>query len=86
MAKLTLVRSLADLEMRVGDRVTFKDETNVPSTTHGLATGSRLTVKTFTVTATETFCDILWQDGTKEEAVRSTELIPYLNPDEYDCW
>ncbi|KAJ7932556.1 hypothetical protein B0H13DRAFT_1955957 [Mycena leptocephala] len=85
MSKLTLIRSLSDLEMRVGDRVTFKDEVQVPSTTHGLEGGPRIVVKTFTVTETQTFLDVLWQDGTKE-TVRSTELIPYLNPDEYDCW
>ncbi|KAJ6519669.1 hypothetical protein C8R45DRAFT_30290 [Mycena sanguinolenta] len=85
MSKLTLVRCLSDLEMRVGDRVTFKDENEVPSTTHGLENGTRVVVKTFTVTETQTFCDVLWQDGTKE-TIRSTELIPYLNPDEYDCW
>ncbi|KAF8213205.1 hypothetical protein K438DRAFT_1803556 [Mycena galopus ATCC 62051] len=85
MAKLTLIRCLSDLEMRVGDRVTFKEESKVPGTTHGLESGTRVVVKTFTVTETQTFCDVLWQDGTKE-TVRSTELIPYLNPDEYDCW
>ncbi|KAJ7487432.1 hypothetical protein B0H11DRAFT_2013304 [Mycena galericulata] len=83
MSKLTLIRSLSDLEMRVGDRVTFKDESKVPGTSHGLET--KVVVKTFTVTETQTFLDVLWQDGTKE-TVRSTELIPYLNPDEYDCW
>ncbi|KAJ7783619.1 hypothetical protein DFH07DRAFT_948638 [Mycena maculata] len=85
MSKLTLIRSLSDLEMRVGDRVTFKDESQVPGTSHGLESGPKVVVKTFTVTETQTFLDVLWQDGTKE-TVRSTELIPYLNPDEYDCW
>ncbi|KAJ7169729.1 hypothetical protein C8R46DRAFT_208451 [Mycena filopes] len=83
--KLTLIRSLSDLEMRVGDRVTFKDEDKVPGTTHGLPGGLQVVVKVYTVTETQTFCDVLWQDGTKE-TVRSTDLIPYLNPDEYDCW
>ncbi|KAJ7706339.1 hypothetical protein B0H17DRAFT_1036793 [Mycena rosella] len=85
LSKLTLIRSLSDLEMRVGDRVTFKDESTVPGTTHGLDSKSKVVVKTFTVTETQTFVDVLWQDGTKE-TVRSTDLIPYLNPDEYDCW
>ncbi|KAJ6509383.1 hypothetical protein C8R47DRAFT_1098497 [Mycena vitilis] len=85
MSKLILIRSLADLEMRAGDRVTFKDEDNVPGTIHGLEGGKRVLVKTFTVTQSQTFVDVLWQDGMKE-TVRSTELIPYLNPDEYDCW
>ena len=34
-AKLTLLRSVADSEMRVGDRVTFKDESSLPSTAWG---------------------------------------------------
>ncbi|KAJ7492773.1 hypothetical protein FB451DRAFT_549529 [Mycena latifolia] len=85
MSRLTLIRSLSDLEMRVGDRVTFKDESKVPGTTHGLDSKLKVVVKTFTVTETQTFVDVLWQDGTKE-TVRSTDLIPYLNPDEYDCW
>ncbi|KAF7320120.1 Isocitrate lyase [Mycena kentingensis (nom. inval.)] len=85
LSKLTLLRSLADLEMRVGDRVTFKQDEELPFTLHGPNGSSKIVVKTFTVTETRTFVDILWQDGTKE-TVRSTELIPYLNPDEYDCW
>ncbi|KAJ7099617.1 hypothetical protein C8R43DRAFT_1048569 [Mycena crocata] len=85
MSKLTLIRGLSDLEMRVGDRVTFKDEFKIPSTTHGLENGTKVDVKTFSVTESQTFVDVLWQDGTNE-TIRSTELIPYLNPDEYDCW
>ncbi|KAJ7071180.1 hypothetical protein C8F01DRAFT_1109445 [Mycena amicta] len=85
MSKLTLLRSLADLEIRVGDRVTFKDDVNIPSSTHGLDGATKIVVKTFAVTETQTFIDVLWQDGTRE-AIRSTEVIPYLNPDEYDCW
>ncbi|KAK7064351.1 isocitrate lyase [Favolaschia claudopus] len=85
MSKLTLIRSLSDLEMRVGDRVTFKDESKVPGTTHGTEPGPRVVIKVFTVTETQTFCHVLWQDGTKE-TIRSTDLIPYVNPDEYDCW
>ncbi|KAJ7102087.1 hypothetical protein B0H15DRAFT_813134 [Mycena belliarum] len=85
MAKLTLIRSISDLEMRVGDRVTFKEQVKVPCTTHGLDGKLQVQIKTFTVTESQTFVDILWQDGVKE-TVRSTDLIPYLNPDEYDCW
>ncbi|KAF7310777.1 Isocitrate lyase [Mycena chlorophos] len=84
--KLILLRSVADSEMRVGDRVTFKDESKLPSTVHGLDGTMKVLVKTFTVTETRTVVDVLWQDGTRESSIRSTELIPYLNPDEYDCW
>ncbi|KAJ6621581.1 hypothetical protein B0H10DRAFT_2016484 [Mycena sp. CBHHK59/15] len=85
MSKLTLIRSLSDLEMRVGDRVTLRDDYKLPGTTHGLESEAQVVVKTFTVIETQTFLDVLWQDDTKE-TLRSTELIPYLNPDEYDCW
>ena len=34
---------------------------------------------------TETMLDVLWQDGT-EESLQAVDVIPYLNPDEYDCW
>ncbi|KAJ7630782.1 hypothetical protein FB45DRAFT_916544 [Roridomyces roridus] len=85
MSHLILIRSLSDLQMRVGDRVTFKDENNLPSTSHGGLDGPQITVKTFSVTETETIVDVLWQNGTKE-TIRATELIPYVTPDEYDCW
>ena len=73
--------------MRVGDRVRLKDATGLPSTRHGQEGDSSdvITVQTFMVTETETTLDILWQDGV-QETLRSTEVIPYLNPDEYDCW
>jgi hypothetical protein len=85
MSKLKLIRGLSDLEMRVGDRVTFKDESKVPGTTHGPDNDKKVVVKTFSVTETQTILDVLWQDGIKETLL-SKELIPYLNPDEYDCW
>lgn len=75
--------------MRVGDRVQLKKKfvENLPRTKHGLeghATGV-IFVQTFMVTETETILDVLWQDGTKE-TLKAKEVIPYLNPDEYDCW
>lgn len=73
--------------MRVGDRVRLKDNTGAPSTRHSQegAEADVITVQTFMVTETETTLDVLWQDGV-HETLRSTEVIPYLNPDEYDCW
>ena len=46
---------------------------------------SAVVVDTFWVWKTETVVHVLWQDG-KRECLKSTDLIPYLNPDEYDCW
>jgi len=73
--------------MRVGERVVFKDPTRPPFTTHGQETdpASALVVRTLVVKETRTTLDVLWQDGTRE-TLNSKELIPYLNPDEYDCW
>ncbi|CAK5280472.1 unnamed protein product [Mycena citricolor] len=85
MSRLTLIRSVSDLAMRVGDRVEFKDPDKGPKTMHGPENGTQIPIQTFAVTETRTHVQVLWQDGTRE-TLRSTELIPYLNPDEYDCW
>lgn len=29
--------------------------------------------------------NVLWQDGTRE-VIDCKETVPYVNPDEYDCW
>lgn len=72
--------------MRVGDRICLRDSTDIPSTTHGdKDSDDAIQVRTFQVVETQTVLDILWQDGTKTE-LSSTEIIPYMNPDEYDCW
>lgn len=82
-----MVRSRSELEMRVGDRVRLKDVGGLPSTRHSQEGDNSdvITVQTFIVTETKTTLDVLWQDGV-QETLRSTEVIPYLNPDEYDCW
>ncbi|KNZ75661.1 putative ubiquitin-conjugating enzyme E2 23 [Termitomyces sp. J132] len=86
IGKLTLIRGRSDLEMRVGDRVRPRNNTGTPFTRHRRDDANALfEVHLFIVTETETTLDVLWQDGTKE-SVRSTEVIPYLNPDEYDSW
>ncbi|KAG5653348.1 hypothetical protein H0H81_000970 [Sphagnurus paluster] len=84
--KLTIVRGRSDLEMRLGDRVRLKDTAGTPFTKHGQREDElAVEVRVFIVAETETTLDVLWQDGTKE-SIKSTEVIPYLNPDEYDCW
>ncbi|KIK70823.1 hypothetical protein GYMLUDRAFT_32884 [Collybiopsis luxurians FD-317 M1] len=87
IAKLTLIRTRLDFQMRIGERVQLKNTEGLPSTKHGREgeAGGVVTVDSFNVTATETEVDILWQDGHRE-TVRSVDVIPYLNPDEYDCW
>ena len=42
-------------------------------------------VEALTVVATRSRVEILWQDGTRGW-VPSIEVIPYINPDEFDCW
>ncbi|KZT72795.1 hypothetical protein DAEQUDRAFT_722414 [Daedalea quercina L-15889] len=87
LSQLTLVRRRAEQAIRVGDRVVLKDSTGVPVTRHGKEEDTRqvLEVRTFIVKETQTFVSVLWQDGTRE-TLDAKKTIPYLNPDEYDCW
>lgn len=84
---MSLILSLSVLEVRLGDRVELKNPTGLPLTQHGQdcdPTGV-LCVQIFRVKETETTVDVLWQDGSRE-TLKATDLIPYLNPDENDCW
>ncbi|KAH8982612.1 hypothetical protein EDB92DRAFT_1893847 [Lactarius akahatsu] len=87
LAKLKLVRSRAEWMMRVGDKVILKDATNLPSTRHGKEGEPYgvIEVRVYVVRETQTTVDVLWQGGSTETML-TTKLIPYLNPDEYDCW
>jgi ubiquitin-conjugating enzyme E2 O len=86
LSKLTLIRSKHDQDMRVGDKVRLKNTTSLPSTTHGQeGDPGVVVVRTFVVRQTCTDVTVLWQDGARE-TMKSTNLIPYLNPDESDCW
>ena len=84
---MTLVRRRAEQSLRVGDRVLLKDPSSVPVTRHGKEEGSQrlLEVRTCVVRETRTQIQVLWQDGT-QEPLDAIDTIPYLNPDEYDCW
>jgi ubiquitin-conjugating enzyme E2 O len=86
LGKLTLVVA-SDHGVHVGEGVVFKDRTRPPFTAHSQESdpSSGLVVRTLIIKETRTTLDILWQDGSKE-TLDSKELIPYLNPDEYDCW
>ncbi|THH13368.1 hypothetical protein EW146_g6839 [Bondarzewia mesenterica] len=87
LAKLQLVRKRAEQMIRVGDKLSLKDTAGLPFTLHGKegnAFGS-LEVRVYVVRTTQTIVKVLWQDGTSE-ILLSTDLIPYLNPDEYDTW
>lgn len=87
LAKLKLVRSRAEWMMRVGDKVILKDATSLPFTRHGKEGEPYgvIEVRVYVVRETQTTVDVLWQDGSTETML-TTKLIPYLNPDEYDCW
>ncbi|KAI0307690.1 hypothetical protein B0F90DRAFT_1807124 [Multifurca ochricompacta] len=87
LAKLKLVRSRAEWMMRVGDKVILKDTTSLPFTRHGKEGEPYgvIEVRVYVVRETQTTVDVLWQDGSTD-AMLTTKLIPYLNPDEYDCW
>ncbi|KAH9039937.1 hypothetical protein EDB84DRAFT_1477060 [Lactarius hengduanensis] len=79
LAKLKLVRSRAEWMMRVGDKVILKDATNLPSTRHGKEGEPYgvIEVRVYVVRETQT---------TVDKRCSRPMLIPYLNPDEYDCW
>ena len=87
LAKLTLLRGPIDLEVRVADKVLLKNPPPDLVTRHGHTKDPLgiVEVANFVVIETRTMCDLIWQDG-RRERVRSSELTPYVNPDEYDCW
>ncbi|KAG7450676.1 uncharacterized protein BT62DRAFT_927948 [Guyanagaster necrorhizus] len=87
ISKLTLIRGRSDFQIRTGDKVNLVERTGHPVTIHGRSMQGvpPIHVETLTVAETETTVDILWQDGTTE-TLKSVDLIPYLNTDEYDCW
>jgi ubiquitin-conjugating enzyme E2 O len=79
---------ISDLDfLRLGGRVELKNTLGLPSTWHGQESDPTgvLCVQIFQVQETKTTVDILWQDGS-QETLKATDVIPYLNPDEYDCW
>ncbi|CCM05195.1 uncharacterized protein FIBRA_07404 [Fibroporia radiculosa] len=85
LSKLTLVRRRAEQAIRMGDRVIpLRD---VPVTRHGKEDdpSHMLEVRTCVVQETHTMVKVLWQDGTTE-LLDAKVTVPYLNPDEYDCW
>ncbi|KAG1730799.1 hypothetical protein EDD22DRAFT_982603 [Suillus occidentalis] len=86
MTKLTVIRMRLD-DVRVGDKVLLENDVGVPVTRYGVESepNGAMTIKTLCVRETKTVVNVLWQDGS-QESLPSTELIPYLNPDEYDCW
>jgi hypothetical protein len=73
--------------MRVGDKVCLKNCSQEPVTRHGKPTdpGGDIEVRAYVIKETRTSVNVLWQDGTSG-TYDAKELIPYLNPDEYDCW
>ncbi|KAI0695133.1 hypothetical protein BC835DRAFT_980174 [Cytidiella melzeri] len=86
LGKLTLVRRRAEQAMRVGDRVVLKNGEG-PRSTHGKDGEGPgiISVDTLVVKETHTRVNVLWQDGTRE-ILDAKDTVPYLNPDEYDCW
>jgi ubiquitin-conjugating enzyme E2 O len=81
-----MVRCKSEQDMRVGDKVLLKHSASLPSTTHGQeGDPGVVVVHTLVVTQTRTNVTVLWQDGARE-IVGATDLIPYLNPDDSDCW
>ncbi|KAI6047747.1 hypothetical protein EDC04DRAFT_2863935 [Pisolithus marmoratus] len=86
LSKLTVIRSKSG-DIRVGDKVVLENGQNIPTIVYdaGGAINDKIVIRTLCVKETRTVVMVLWQDGTSE-TLSSTELIPYLNIDEYDCW
>ncbi|KZP16787.1 hypothetical protein FIBSPDRAFT_748048, partial [Athelia psychrophila] len=87
LSRLTLFKTRSDQDMRVGFKVYLKDDVGIPVTRHGQEgePAGTVVVNALMVKETRTTVNVLWQDGT-QETLPSTVLIPYMNPDEYDCW
>ncbi|KAI0788514.1 hypothetical protein C8Q75DRAFT_768744 [Abortiporus biennis] len=87
LSNLTLIRRRAEQAIRVGDRVYLKDKTAAPVSKHGKEDEPQgcVQVRTLLVKETRTTVNVLWQDGTRE-TLNAKDTVPYINPDEYDCW
>ncbi|KAL4069739.1 hypothetical protein V8B97DRAFT_2008249 [Scleroderma yunnanense] len=86
LSKLTVIRTKSG-DIRVGDKVFLANGEDVPTTVYdaGGDPSTNIVIQTLCVQETCTTVTVLWQDGIRE-TLSSTELIPYLNVDEYDCW
>ncbi|KIJ21893.1 hypothetical protein PAXINDRAFT_173916 [Paxillus involutus ATCC 200175] len=86
LTKLSVIRTKSG-DIRVGDKVILPNNEIVPTMSFDTGTESsgKIVIRTLCVQETRTTVTVLWQDGCRE-TLRSTELIPYLNVDEYDCW
>ncbi|KAL1748439.1 hypothetical protein HDZ31DRAFT_79580 [Schizophyllum fasciatum] len=88
VAKLTVVRGVAERQLHVGERVFFrKFDSARPHTRHGRDQdpGGIFICSAFKIIESETMVSLLWQDGTRDVR-RAVDVIPYLNPDDLDCW
>ncbi|OJA16202.1 hypothetical protein AZE42_00061 [Rhizopogon vesiculosus] len=84
LTKLTVLRMRVD-DIRVGDKVLLDKDVGIPITIWDVESEPNSAIKTMCVKETKTLVNVLWQDGSRQ-SIPSSELIPYLNPDEYDCW
>lgn len=86
ISNLTVIRSKSG-DIRVGDKVLLADGQDVLITVYdaGNDPNTKIVIRTLCVQETRTTVTVLWQNGSRE-TLSSTELIPYLNVDEHDCW
>ncbi|KAI0722317.1 hypothetical protein C8T65DRAFT_628933 [Cerioporus squamosus] len=87
LGKLTILSRRAEEALRVGDRVRVKNSAVVHRTQHGKSSETHgvISVDAYIVQETKSTVEVLWQDGTRE-VLDTRNTVPYLNPDEYDCW
>lgn len=86
LTKLTILKARSG-DIRVGDKVILPGDDTAPivSLETAVAANTKIDSRTLCVQETRTTVTVLWQDGSRE-TLPSTDLIPYLNVDEYDCW
>lgn len=84
LKRLRLLRARTDADIRVGDRVSLKEDTDAPLFKY-LGPNGQTSTKILRVKRSWTTAIVLWQDGTVEN-ILGTALMHYLNPDEFDCW
>lgn len=85
------MRSRGAVSGSVGERVVFKDPRRAaelgvkPVIYKDQDMRIDFCVDVMVIISSRTRVQVLWQDGSREW-LPSVNLVPHLNPDEYDCW
>lgn len=89
--KLVVMKPRGSVIGSMGERVVFKDPLHAARLNiHNMIYKDQemkieVNVEAMVIRETRTQIEVLWQDGTRSWET-STDLIPHLNLDEYECW